>query len=116
MSSVQELLKQTEALYDHVTKGIPEETPDVYLEELNGHLENRQKLMGALNGNYSADEMKMGKQLVQINELIQPYLDAQMVRIKAQLKQIKEKKMNNTKYSNPYQSARADGMFFDKRK
>ncbi|WLD92964.1 hypothetical protein [Alkalihalobacillus sp. AL-G] len=116
MSSVQALLKQTEELYDHVKNGLPDESPDEYLEELGRHLETRQKLIEQLTGDYSKDEMEIGQQLVQINESIQPYLDQQMTRIKTQVQQIKMKKTNNTKYSNPYQSARADGMFLDKRK
>lgn len=116
MSHVQELLVQTEKLYDHVQKGLPEEEPENYLDELNEYIEYRQKLIERLSGDYSDKEKELGDQLVEINKLIQPYLDKQMQQIKTQLMKIKTKRTNNTKYSNPYQTNRADGMFFDKRK
>ncbi len=62
------------------------------------------------------EEKVLGKQLVEINKLIQPYLGEQLQEIKAQLIKIRTKRTNNTKYANPYQWNSADGMFFDKRK
>ncbi|MGM7702908.1 hypothetical protein ACSVDE_14355 [Pseudalkalibacillus sp. Hm43] len=116
MSHVQELLEQTEKLYDHVQKGLPEEEPEDYLDELNAYMDYRQKLIERLSGDYTDEEKELGEQLVEINKLIQPYLDEQMKQIKSQMMKIRVKRTNNTKYSNPYQSNRADGMFFDKRK
>ncbi|MCF6410157.1 hypothetical protein [Pseudalkalibacillus salsuginis] len=116
MSAVQELLEHTEKLYDHVKMGLPEEEPDHYFEELNEYIEYRQKLIERLTGNYNKEEKELGKQLVEINKLIQPYLDKQLQEIKAQLMKIRTKRTNNTKYANPYQGNSADGMFFDKRK
>ncbi|MCF6138748.1 hypothetical protein [Pseudalkalibacillus berkeleyi] len=116
MSQVQELLEHTEKLYDHVQKGLPEDEPEDYLDELNQYMEYRQKLIERLSGDYTDKEKELGKQLVEINKLIQPYLNDQMKHIKMQLMKIQTKRTNNTKYANPYQTNRADGMFFDKRK
>ncbi|WP_349408628.1 hypothetical protein [Pseudalkalibacillus sp. SCS-8] len=116
MNDVQALLTQTEKIYDHVQKGLPDEEPEHYLDELNEYIEYRQKLIERLKGDYTSEEEELGKQLVEINKLIQPYLDEQLHQIKSQWMKIQTKKTTNTKYANPYTSNNADGMFFDKKK
>jgi flagellar protein FliT len=116
MSAVKILLEISKNLFDHVSRGLPKEDRERYIELLNELLEQRQVIMDKLPAVYSEEEQRLGQMIVKMNETIDPLLTGQFEEIKHNLSLMKKKKEKNTQYANPYQSMSADGMYFDKKK
>lgn len=115
VSVVKELYQVTVSLYQEVHKRVPKENRDEQIERINKFLEERQALLDKFQPPYSEEESKIGQQIVQINKVIDTQLEKIFADIKMDLKELKIKKEQSTKYSNPYESIATDGIFFDKR-
>jgi len=83
------------------------------VEEL---LDRREVLMKEIIPPYTLEEAELGKQIVQLNSMLEQLLKAEKVSIQKDIKNLQAKKESNTKYVNPYQNLSTDGMFYDKRK
>ncbi|MFC0187378.1 flagellar assembly protein FliT [Fictibacillus aquaticus] len=115
MAAVKILLEITKNLHDHVMGGLPAEERELYIEQLDELLQQRQSLISELPDVYSEDELKMGHHILQLNETIDPLLSAQLNEIKQSIALLKKKKQKSAQYANPYQAVSGDGMFFDKK-
>ncbi|MCA1031450.1 flagellar protein FliT [Bacillus timonensis] len=116
MSAVQSLYEMTKHLLQIVESTFSKEDRETVIEEINALLVERDNLLSELQAPYSDEEKNLGKQLIEMNAV----LDAKLKEIKQQigedLKQVKKTKTSTKQYVNPYQGMNNDGMFFDKRK
>jgi flagellar protein FliT len=116
VSVVQALYETTKALHELVSKGLPEEDRESYIEQLKQLLDERQSLMTELSGTYSEGDMKVGQELVALNQQLEPLLKEQLMTIETDIGNIKRKKAGSNRYNKGYQNFSSDGMFLDKKK
>lgn len=117
MSAVPILHETTTALYELVQKLPSQKERDTAIEQITSLLEKRTTLINEIKPPYSAEEMKLGKDIVSMNT----FIDTQLVQLQEMIKQdiqnAKKKKQSQKKYVNPYNSMTTlDGAFYDKRK
>jgi flagellar protein FliT len=116
VSVVQALYEKTKALHDLVGQELPEEDREPYIEKLNQLLDERQSLMGELSGTYSEGDMKVGQEIVKLNQQLDPLLKEQLKTIEIDIGNLKKKKAGSNRYNKGYQNFSSDGMFLDKKK
>jgi flagellar protein FliT len=78
-------------------------------------LDERESLMKEMVPPFSADEVEVGKKLVQLNIRLMQLLQSEKVLIQKDIKNLQTKKESNSKYVNPYENLSTDGVFYDKR-
>lgn len=78
-------------------------------------LDERENLMKEMVPPFSADEVEVGKKLVQLNSRLMQLLQKEKVHIQKDIKNLQAKKESNNKYVNPYNNLSTDGVFYDKR-
>lgn len=83
------------------------------LEQL---LEERQHLLSIIHPPYSDEQKKYGTAAVELDKQLNQALQKLKMEIKTGILQLQQKKKNNAKYANPYESLNVDGMFYDRRK
>ncbi|MEK3887973.1 flagellar protein FliT [Bacillus sp. FSL K6-3431] len=84
------------------------------IEEL---MQKREEILPTIQGPFSPQENKIGKQILKLNKELDPLLANIRIHIKKDLNQLEQKRASATRYSNPYASMQEfDGAFYDKRK
>ncbi len=78
-------------------------------------LNERENLMKEMVPPFSADEVEVGKKLVQLNSRLMQLLQKEKVLVQKDIKNLQAKKESNSKYINPYENLSTDGVFYDKR-
>lgn len=117
MNQVQELHDVTSALYELVQQSPTFEERDEVLEKLHDLLDRREELLDQVEGPYSDEEKRLGKEIVHMNETIESETQRLMKQLKMDMARMKKQKSSNQKYTNPYQNVNNyDGMFLDKKK
>jgi len=117
MSQVQELHDVTSKLYNLVQQSPNFDERDEFLEQIHGLLDKREELMNQVEGPYSDDEKRLGKEVIHMNETIEIEVQRLMKQIKLDMARAKKQKNSNQKYTNPYQNLNNfDGMFLDQKK
>lgn len=86
MNTVQQLLDVTQQLYNHLEHSIENVDRDEYIDTITRLLDKRQSLMDSLSGEYSEEEKKLGKQIIQLNEKIDERLQEKIRFLKRNLK------------------------------
>lgn len=117
MSVVTALFQVTKELRDLVCAPVQAEKREETIEAIERLLAQREELLRELRPPYNEEEQRLGRQIVQWNQEI----DAQLRKLKEQIQRdlamIRQKKMANHRYINPYeQSLTIDGMFYDKKR
>jgi flagellar protein FliT len=116
VSIVVELFQVTKQLYDLLDEPIPKEARDETIDMIRHLLGRRDELIEQLQPPYSDEEQELGMEIVMLNETIDQRLHGLKQQIYQDLKAMKQKKMANQNYLNPYQSLSVDGMFYDKKR
>jgi flagellar protein FliT len=116
VSVVAELFSVTKELYELLEQPARKEKRDETIEAIQRLLAQRDVLIQQLQPPYSEEEQELGMQMVSLNEAIAEKLQQLKQQIQEDLKAIKQKKMANQNYMNPYQSLAIDGMFYDKKR
>jgi flagellar protein FliT len=116
VSVVSELYSVTKELYELLEQPTSKEKRDETIEAIQRLLSQRDELIQQLRPPYSEEEQELGMQMVSLNEAIAEKLQQLKQQIQQDLKAIKQKKMANQNYMNPYQSLAIDGMFYDKKR
>lgn len=116
MSTVQQLLDVSQQLYDHLNHSIENVDRDEYIDTITQLLDKRQSLIDNLSGEYSEEEKKLGKQIIQLNEIISQRLQEKLRFFKQELEVFQQNKRRREQYANPYKHMSIDGMYFDKKK
>jgi|SRR5699024_1207075 len=90
---------------------------EAVIEKLNDLLQQREKHMKQLSPPYTAEENKLGEELIPLNHKIEKEIQKIYDELKAEMMQFQKEKKSNRSYSNPYQHVQTnDGMFLDKKK
>jgi flagellar protein FliT len=113
VSQVEKLHEVTKELYQLVDQ--QSEKRDELIQSVQHLLDKRELLINDLKGPYSAEEQVLGKEIVELNQVINTRFEQIKSNIKNDLSVTKTKKTTNKHYANPYKSVNIDGMFFDKR-
>ncbi|THE12355.1 flagellar protein FliT [Bacillus timonensis] len=116
MKPVGVLYRITKELHSLLSEPVGQEKRDELIESITKFLDEREQLMSDIKPPYKEEERKLGAEIVQMNVFIDERLESLKKEIQQDITNQKMRKTSTTKYINPYQSAPADGMFFDKRK
>jgi len=117
MSQLQELHDVTSVLYDLVKQSPTFDERDEVLEKIHDLLDKREELLNQIDGPYSDDEKRLGKEVIHMNETIESEIQRLMKQLKTDMARVRKQKNSNQKYTNPYQNLNSyDGMFLDKKK
>ncbi|WP_078414310.1 hypothetical protein [Priestia abyssalis] len=116
MSAVQQVYGITKELYELALSSPSSEERDFYIEKIEELLEKRQKLLPQVQPPFSPEEQKLGREIVQMNQVIDEQLKGQKEEISIDIRKLKQKQQKTNKYTNPYENLSFDGTFYDKRK
>jgi flagellar protein FliT len=116
VSVVSELYSVTKELYELLEQPARKEKRDEMIEAIQRLLSQRDVLIQQLQPPYSEEEQELGMQMVSLNEAIGEKLQQLKQQIQQDLKSLKQKKMANQNYMNPYEPLAIDGMFYDKKR
>lgn len=87
------------------------------IEKVTNLLDRRGALILDIKAPYTKEEIKMGRELIPLEQKIQQRLKLLFNNVKSDMRTVKKQKSSNQKYVNPYQSlANFDGAYLDKRK
>ncbi|RDI40111.1 flagellar assembly protein FliT [Falsibacillus pallidus] len=115
MSAVLQCFVVTKKLYELTQEDIDSNREET-ISEIEKLLEEREVLLPKILPPFSADEEKMGKQMLLWNEAINEKLLLIKRLINKDINGLEKKKTTAKRYSNPYENMNFDGMFYDKRK
>jgi flagellar protein FliT len=114
-------VNKVQASYDYTMKLLdllenkPEMDRDEKIRLITEVIEMREKEISDLSAPYTAEEMKLGKQVVDLNKKLETFLSREKLLIQKDMKALQTKKVSNQKYSNPYEGFSMGGVFYDKR-
>lgn len=106
----------TKELNGILSEPVQQEKRDEVIEKITGLIEEREQLIPKVKAPFTEEERKIGAEIIQMNGFIDVKLESLKKEIQLDIANQKKRKVTTTKYVNPYQSAPADGMFFDKKK
>ncbi|QHE53589.1 flagellar protein FliT [Pontibacillus sp. HMF3514] len=117
MNQIETLHDVTSELYDLLQTIPSSEEREGVIEKINELLDQREELLNGMEGPYSDEEKRLGKEILHMNETIQIQVQSLMKQVKMDMANVKKQKTSNQKYTNPYQNLNNfDGMFLDKKK
>lgn len=106
----------TKELHSLLSESIHQENRDEVIEKVTSLLDEREELLPKVKAPFTDEERKLGAEIVRMNTFIDDQMETLKKEIQQDIANQKKRKTTSTKYINPYQSAPADGMFFDKKK
>lgn len=113
MGRLHELYKITMQMVK-VLKNTEETSRDKTIDTMNELIEERDQVIANIKAPYSEEEMKIGQQVVKLNEQIKVNMDKLYENVKSDMKKIKQQKKLNRTYINPYGPIKTtDGMYVD---
>jgi flagellar protein FliT len=115
MSTIQQLLELTKQLL-HVLQTMEGKDRDDLIQLIHRLLDERQALLPSIQPPYSEEDLRIGKEVVQLNKQIEPLLAHLQMDIQKDINRFEKRKISVEKYRNPYESLQFDGMYYDKRK
>lgn len=116
MSVVLDMHSLTKQLYVLIQTLPSSEERDLYIERLEGLLEQRQQLLPQIQPPFSVEEQQLGQEIVQMNQVIDGQLKQRKEEVSVDIRKLKQKQQKTNKYANPYENLSFDGTFYDKRK
>lgn len=117
MSVVTALFQMTKELRDVVCAPVPAEKREETITAIERLLEQREELLRELRPPFSEEEKRLGRQIVLWNQEIEQQLRELKQQIQRDLTMMRQKKIANNHYINPYEQPLAmDGMFYDKKR
>jgi len=113
MSRVNELYSKTKEMLT-ILQNAREKERENTIDQLNGLIEERDTVIAKIKGPYTEEELKIGQEIVMLNEQIKINMDQLYSDVKSDLKKVKLQKERNRSYINPYgQIKTTDGMYLD---
>lgn len=115
MGRLDALLQETNALLGSLQQlDDPKIQRDQVIEKIQGQIDRREELMNEISQPYSAEEMKIGQEIIVLNEEIMKRMNHLYEHVKDDLKQVQQRKDQNYSYLNPYGKIKTtDGMYWD---
>jgi len=84
------------------------------IEKVNELLDQREASIKELSPPYSAEELQIGQEMIQLDKVIHERLDELLGEIQKDIKKFKERKSQSESYINPYGKIKTtDGMYLD---
>lgn len=107
-------LYQLSVKLDDVLNKVTNDNREEMIEEITRLIDAREKVIRKIERPYSADEIEIGKKIVELNKTIEKNLEAVFAQLRREMKQIQQQKKSNRSYINPYGSIKSvDGMYVD---
>jgi flagellar protein FliT len=116
MDAVQALADVTKELYELVQETKKVEDRGELISQIEVLLDKREQLLSKITPPFTPEQELMGKQMIEMNRVINSELKKIMVQVQMDLQGLKKKKTSIQKYVNPYQSLESDGIYYDKKK
>lgn len=115
MGRLDALLQETNGLLDSLRQlDNPEIQRDQVIHQIQIQIEKRDELMKEISQPYSSEEMKIGQDIITLNEEIMKRMNLLYQHIKDDLKKVQQRKDQNYSYINPYGKIKTtDGMYWD---
>jgi flagellar protein FliT len=114
-------VSRVQATYDYTVELLdllenkPKMDRDEKIRLISELIDKREKEISGLSAPYTAEEMELGKLLVDLNKKLETFLSREKLLIQKDMKDLQTKKISNQKYSNPYEGFSTGGVFYDKR-
>lgn len=89
---------------------------DELIEKITNKIEQRDVLILQLPTPFSDEEKKIVDRIMKQDQIIKERLASIFLSVKKDIALLKQQKLQNKGYTNPYQNFNNDGMFFDKKK
>lgn len=116
MNPVVALYRITKELFDILEQRIQKDNRDEVIVRITKLLNERDQLLPEVRPPFTAEQKGLGTEIVRMNTFIDTQLEITKKEIQIDIAHLKKSKETSNKYTNPYQSPPADGMFFDKKK
>lgn len=116
VDDVQKLYDVSVELLTLLEKGAKSEERDEFIHQIELYLENRQKIIKTFQPPYTSEQKTIGLKLIKINKKINQQLTSLKSDIQSDLRKLKNNKVGQEKYHDPYHSDTISGLFYDKRK
>ncbi|MBE2906177.1 flagellar protein FliT [Anoxybacillus flavithermus] len=116
MSVVFTLLEATRQLANVLREPVSKEKRDEVIARIEQLLEERERLLAKLPSSLTAEERKMGQEILALNAEIDEKLQQLKQQIQFDLKQTKKTETVVKHYNHPYEPLSIDGMFYDKKR
>jgi len=115
MGAIEEVHRVTEEILKVLDESHLERSQRI--TKINELIDKREKEIKRIKPPYSNEEMRMGKQIIELNEKIKIKMDQLYDRVKLDIVQFKQQKAQNRSYINQYGSLETtDGMYLDQKK
>jgi|SRR5699024_9195212 len=89
---------------------------DQIIQQIQTHIDNREEMISHVTDPYTKEEIKLGKQIVILNEEIKNRMNRLYQVIKKDMKQVQRRKEQNYSYINPYGKIKTtDGLYMDRK-
>lgn len=115
MSVIREIHQRTLEISKFVKNTGAIEDRDLFVDKVLSMIEERQNLVNQMKPPYSDEERVLGEEISSLDKEINQKLNNVLKAIKSDIGGLKKRKMTQSRYENPYESAYSDGTFLDKR-
>ncbi|MGM8215210.1 hypothetical protein ACLIA0_06485 [Bacillaceae bacterium W0354] len=106
------LTKETMLKFENET----EQNRETLIVDFEQFIEQRGKLLQDVQGPYTDEEIKLGQELIQMDQKIKTYVDSFLLEFKSEINSLEKKRQSNKKYVNPYANVLSNnGSFIDKK-
>ena len=118
MGYVQTLFQITSEMIEELNKFEKnEQDRPTTIEHMTTLIERRDEVIKQIKPPYSDDEMKLGQQVITLNEEIQKKMQDLYTSVKEDMNKVKKQKQSRRSYINPYGNLKTtDGMYVDHKK
>ncbi|EGQ27205.1 hypothetical protein HMPREF9372_0892 [Sporosarcina newyorkensis 2681] len=96
-----------------LTKNVEEAKRDEVITQIEGLLDDREKLQPHIAEPFTEEERKIGLELMRLEKEVEMNLTRFMKEIQINISQSQAKKENITSYTNPYGKMIQDGAYYD---
>lgn len=110
LKAVYEITKQLEEVLNQISNVDRTEL----IQQVNELIEQREEMIQRLSKPYSSEEIKIGRQIIHMNDLIKEKMDLLYQNVKEDMKQVQKRKTQSYSYLKPYGDLKTpDGMYMD---
>ncbi|SER81345.1 flagellar protein FliT [Gracilibacillus ureilyticus] len=117
MNPLKEYINLTQEMIQLLDQPIKSESREEAIKEIDSLLDKRETLVQAISPPYNAEDTKLGKQCLALDQELEPKLQLVLTKIKTSMRNNKKQTRSTKQYLNPYkQLSTYDGMFLDSKK
>src|SRR5699024_4724015 len=107
------MMGELKAVYE-ITKQLEEVSNQISNVDRTELIEQREEMIQRLSKPYSSEEIKIGRQIIHMNNLIKEKMDLLYQNVKEDMKQVQKRKTQSYSYLKPYGDLKTpDGMYMD---